>query len=515
MKYNDRDLPLLYHSQSVDRRSGQCDCDCACGLDLPSILEACAVSSYFDCDCACTFTATAGSRPHTGDIPYIKSPQVFSLPLDDDWQVTFNPLGPIGLAVLNLPAQQVLDAFGSPLFPGLAAERIRDLAPDVTGKAVDALMRVGLLRPVGETPSLLASTSTLSAWLHVTEACNLSCPYCYVRKRPHRMSAEMGRHAVDRLVETAGRYGYTALKLKYAGGEPVLNFPGVQAVHSRAARCTADNGLALEEVLLTNGVGMTDAMLDWIVEAGMRLMVSLDGGPPTHDRVRGRRDGQSTYGAVVDTVDRALAGGLRPNISITLTALNLEGAEEAVAFALERDLPFNLNFYRECTPAGSPGPGDGPGAGSPLVPEAAQLVAAMLRIFDLIRAYPRFSLPLSNILDRTRLDIPHSHPCSAGRDYLTVDTHGRVAACQMLLEEPCSHLSEADPLAAIRRQGQERFPPVDGLDSCRACPWRTACSGGCPLLRDTVLHDRYCQVYRTLFPELIKLEGYRLLACRS
>jgi uncharacterized protein len=509
-----KDLPLLFHARSADRSSGQCDCDCACGLDLPSILEACAASSYFDCDCACTLTTTAGSQPHTGNIPYVQSPQMFSLPLDDDWQVTFNPLGPVGLAVLNLPAQQVLDAFNSPLLPGLAAERSCDLAPDVTGKAVEALLRVGLLRPIGETPGELASTSTLSAWLHVTQACNLSCPYCYVHKRPRRMSAEVGHLAVDRLVEMAVRYGYNSLKLKYAGGEPLLNFPLIQAVHRRAARHTADSGLALEEVVLTNGVALTDAMLGWIVRAGMRLMVSLDGGPITHDRVRGRRDGKSTYETVVDAVDRALAGGLRPHISITLTALNLEGVEDAVAFALERDLPFNLNFYRECSPADSLASAEGPAAQSPLVPETAQLVAAIRRVFDVIRAHPCFALPLSNILDRSRLDIPHTYPCSAGRDYLTVDTDGRVAACQMLLDEPSSHLSEPDPLGAIRRHGQESFRPGDAQDGCHACPWRMACSGGCPLLRGNALHDRYCQVYRALLPELIQLEGYRLLACR-
>jgi uncharacterized protein len=350
--------------------------------------------------------------------------------------------------------------------------------------------------------------STLAAWIHVTEACNLNCPYCYVHKRPRTLDEQVGRRAVDRLVEMACHHGYRALKIKYAGGEPTLNFPLIQFLHARAIRQASDAGLALEEVVLSNGVGVTDDMLDFVAQAGIWLMVSLDGGEGTHDRVRATGDGRSTYPAVKDTVDRALERGLRPNVSITLTALNLDGAAEAVAFALERELPFNLNFFRECSPA------DAPGGPSPLIPAPARLAEAMSSIFDLIETVPGYPLPLSGILDRAHLDLPHSYPCSAGRDYLAVGTDGRVAACQMLMEEPWTDLAAEDPLAQVQQRGGALFEPAEAQPECRTCQWRTACSGGCPLLRGTALHDAYCQVYQALFPRLIQLEAKRLIAQR-
>jgi len=310
----------------------------------------------------------------------------------------------------------------------------------------------------------------------------------------------------DRLSETANRHGYGALKLKYAGGEPTLSFSLIEALHAYAVERTAGARVRLEEVLLTNGVGVSDAMLDFISPAGMRLMVSLDGGPETHDRLRARPDGESTYAAVTDTVERAMKRGLRPNISITVTSLNLDGAGEAVAFALERDLPFNVNFYRECAPDNGRRPR------GPLSPSPVQLLEAMQGILAIIRAHPSYALPLTAVLDRTRLDIPHDYTCSAGRDYLVVGTGGQVSACQMLLEEPWTSLADADPLCAVRRRGEELFRAADDDADCRACTWRTACSGGCPLLRKSVLHGDYCQVYRALFPELVLLEAKRLIA---
>ncbi len=539
MRYDAAENRLVLYPSMLDLRLGQCDCDCACDLDLPvgpqryaalavgspsvavsldcdcacasdrSIaLAAQPVPGSLDCDCACAVEVAQARAGQTSASRWIKGAQIVSMPVGDGWQACFNPAGPVGVSALNAEAGQVLAAFDSPVTLRGAVARLAGMSPATALDATRELVQIGLLRPERTSGTPAAGRPTLSAWLHVVEACNLRCPYCYVHKQPQTMTWEVGRQAVDRLVETAIRHRYGALKLKYAGGEPTLNFTLIEALHAYAVQRTANAKVKLEEVLLTNGVGVTDAMLDFVGRAGMRLMVSLDGGPETHDRLRARPDGGSTYAAVTDTVKRAMERGLRPNISITVTSLNLEGAGEAAAFALERNLPFNVNFYRECTPPS----GKGQAARGSLSPSPAQLLEAMRGIVAVIRARPTYLLPLTAILDRTRLDIPHSTACSAGRDYLVVGTAGQVSACQMLLEEPWSTLADEDPLGAVRRRGEELFRPVDDDSDCGVCTWRVACSGGCPLLRKSVLHGDYCQVYRALFPELVQLEAKRLIA---
>jgi len=210
---------------------------------------------------------------------------------------------------------------------------------------------------------------------------------------------------------------------------------------------------------------------------------------------------------VVSSIDRALAYGSRVEVSITLTALDLEGVPDAVAFALSRRLPFSLNFYREC----HTGQKTARAVLSLMQPDPDRLVRAVgqaLALADHFRPIPA----LSGILDRVRIDVPHHHPCSAGRDYLAIDPRGRVAACQMLLEEPCTDLEDADPLTTVRRHDAGTFSSVLDRPDCLYCQWQMACSGGCPLLRETPLHRSYCRVYRRLLPELVRLEGKRLIA---
>lgn len=485
------------------------DCDCACALDVPQTPAIQATSASFDCDCACALDLCQEVPALSAATPWVKQSQAVSFPLQDEWRAYLNPRGPVGLAVLNAGADRVLATFDAPIPIAEATECLPGLSPSVFRETVEGLAGSGLLCPASMESRPFMQPMVLSAWLTVTEACNLNCPYCYVHKRPKVMSRKVGRLAVDKLIEAAVRNGYSSLKLKYAGGEPTLAFPLIQAIHAHAAQRCTKAGLTLEEVILTNGVGVTDKVLDFVAQAGMRLMVSLDGGPEAHDRVRCRRDGGSTHASVMSTVERARERGLRPSISVTLTDLSLDGAGEAVLFALERDLPFNLNFYRECS---SPDPGAKP---SPLTPDPGRLLEALRGVFELVGSYPAYPLALGAILDRTRLDVPHSHTCSAGRDYLVVDSQGGVSACQMLLEEPWADLADDDPLQTIRQRGADVFASPEEQGECSTCPWRMACSGGCPLMRDTTLHDDYCWVYRTLLPELVRLEAKRLIALQS
>ena len=501
---------VLYPQEGV--LSGY-DCDCACDLGLPKALATPLADNAYDCDCACALSLTTARGVDASPALWQKAAHLTAYDLGSGWQACFNREGPVGVSVLNGKARQVLAAFEAPASVEQAAVRLPGLSRQAMEDTIGTLAQIGLLRPMADVaspvlPAALARPVKVSAWLHITDACNLRCPYCYVHKNPGHMSIAVGRRAVDRLVEAAQRHGYGGLKLKYAGGEPTLRFSTVEAIHDYALSRTADLGLELEEVILSNGVDVSGRMLDVMARERIELMVSLDGGPETHDWLRARPDGAGTYRAVTQTIERAQSRGLEPRISITLTALNLEGVPQAVAFALERGLPFNLNFYRECQGAGIGEAGD-------LMPDPGRLVETMRDIFDLIAAHPAYPRPLTGILDRTRLDIPHDRPCSAGQDYLVVDSQGRVSACQMLLGQPWTTLDEEDPLAALRQRGRELFVSVVELPGCRDCQWRTICAGGCPLMRETTLHDRYCGVYKAVLPELVRLEASRLIAAHS
>ncbi len=501
--------PQLLYPRSMLPHVGQCDCDCACSPE----------------------TLVAVPAPEVSEGVWSAVPVGLSEAVDANWQAVVNPAGPVVVCVLNQPMRALWRAFAPPASLSSVLEQTEVMHRETWRQAIAELARAGLIRPV---PNRMVETkhrSMLSVWLHVTDACNLNCPYCYVEKRGLAMSPEQAAGLVARLLSLAEAHGYAAVQLKYAGGEPFLNQGAVRAAHEKAVRLSRRAGVKLHEVILTNGTLISDEALNFAAQEGVRLMISLDGGPAAHDSVRVSVDGNGTYQRIIETIERAIGHGLLPELSVTLTTLNLREIDLAADLALRYGLPFNLNFYRERLPpavkrlegtfyarrsgAREAGVVSTIPANQMLMPSAGELIDALKAVFRVIASYPAYQFPLTGILDRLRLDVPHERPCSAGHDYLVVNQQGQISPCQMLLGFPWSSLSSDDPLGEIREQGAEVFLPVQARPVCRDCSWRTICAGGCPLLWGTEVHDRYCQVYRAVLPELVKLEAQRLIGAKT
>lgn len=463
-------------------------------------------------DCACAEDPGLPPPPLPPLSPTIRlhqHPTLHRAALADGYQTAFSVGDQARIVVLNRAAQELLDAYQQPHTPPEMTARFADRPSGEIEDATHQLLTVGLLHPFG-LPSipLYAPPQTLTAWLHVTNACNLRCAYCYLHKTDEAMDEETARAAVEAVVRSAQSHDFRTIKLKYAGGEASLNFPLIRTIHQHAATLTAQTGLGLREVVLSNGVALTPAMLDFLREEGIGLMISLDGVGAAHDAQRFFINGRGSFQHVARTLERALDHGLLPHLSITVTARNADQLPEAVAFALDRDLPFNLNFYRENDCAAS---------ADDLAHAQTQLIAGMKAAFALIETrLPRRSL-VDGLVDRSAFSQPHQYGCGAGHNYMVIDQAGRVARCQMEIERPVTTVMAADPLHHIRVEssGFQNLPTHE-KEGCKSCEWRSWCAGGCSLLTYRVtgrndIRSPYCEVYKSLYPDVVRLEGLRLL----
>jgi uncharacterized protein len=434
-------------------------------------------------------------------------PPLVTCPLGADYHLGFNPLGPAGVVVLNSPALALLQQFRQ---PASLANGVRAMgSPSESLTAAERLVQLGLLEPVVKAYQPQQSAGqTVTAWLHVTNDCNLDCPYCFVDKNPEKMDLERGQQAVEAVYRSAVAQQFQRVKLKYAGGEATLNFPLVVALHQHAQKLAAKHKLGLDGVVLSNGVALSFKMIEAMKALDIRLMISLDGVGDFHDRQRPFVNGRGSFAHLERALDRLEAANFKPSISITLSNRNLEGLPAVIEYVLQRGLAFNLNFYRENECSASFGD---------LSYEEEQIIAAMRAAFDIIEAnLPPYSL-LGTILDLAKLDTPHARTCGVGRSYLVINQRGGIAKCHMELERTVTDINAADPLRLIQLDtiGIQN-PMVDEKEGCRECDWRYWCAGGCPALTYRVT-GRYdvkspnCNIYKTLFPEILRLEGLRLL----
>jgi uncharacterized protein len=451
-------------------------------------------------DCACAVTeapAEPEATPSFEGRPWIRAAELVDLPLDAGRRLLFNPLGRGGVVVVNEPASRLVESLAAPAMVDEEDDALRKLA------------QLELIHPVDQPvrPTFGAGTM-LTAWLHVTNACNLRCPYCYVDKTAEKMEDEVGYASVDAILRSAVDNGFRAVKLKYAGGEASLNHHLVRLLHAYAREKALDLGLELHATLLSNGVRLPDPFVDELTEAGVRIMVSLDGVGASHDAQRPFVSGKPSFHLVERTIDRLVERGHRPHLSITVTNRNAHDLPAAVRFALERELTFSLNFFRDNDCAAS---------FTDLQYEEQGMISALLKAFEVVEEFlPPWSM-LGAILDRGQLVQPRERSCGVGQDYVVIDQRGRVAKCHMEIERTLGDVFSDDPLQLVRSDQRTVLNlAVDEKAGCRTCTWRYWCSGGCAVatFRATGRYDvksPNCNIYKAIYPAALRLEGLRLL----
>jgi len=405
---------------------------------------------YEEDDCACSHNLAGvrkkvqieGLRLHAG------GDALKTVSINSRFQIIARLNTQGGMVVLGPPGQRVLDAFTNPSTVADAISRLADLSAVQAVKVVQRLATLGLLQPadndcacVTEDDCGPAAFSPLTSWLHLTDRCNLRCDYCYLPHVREDMSPETGRAAIEATFRSAIANGFKQVKLKYAGGEPLLSFPLIVELHQYAQTLADQHGLELEGVVLSNGTLLTPAMVETLKSLGLRLMISLDGLAQHHDMHRRYAGGRGSFADVAEAVGLALANGLTPNISVTVSSRTADGLPDVMAWILERGLSFSLNFYRENELSASY---------EDMRLDEEKIITGMLAAFKVIENNPPRRPFLGGIIDRANLSASHTHTCGVGQNYLVFDQHGQVAKCQMHIRKPITDVHVADPLAVIR-----------------------------------------------------------------
>jgi uncharacterized protein len=465
-------------------------------------------------DCACFVGESMHLRSWppapevTGVTHWVSGREITKVHISGDHCLLFNPVGSGGPVVVNERGLGLFRRFAQPVTLTEARAAGPECEPDAQ-YVFDRLSRLGFIHPADQMQHPdFAEGKLLTAWLHVTNACNLRCPYCYVHKSAEKMDDSIGRASVEAVIRSAVRHGFPAVKLKYAGGEASLNQKLLLDLHEHARTLAARNGITLYATLLSNGVRLSPALIGLLKSLDIRVMISLDGIDGQHDLQRPFANGKPSFPFVEHTIARLIEHGHPPHLSITITNRNFSGLAEVVRFALDRNLTFSLNFFRanECSTQFPD-----------LQYEEHAMVASLLEAFGVIEELlPRWSV-LGSILDRGQLLEPRQRSCGVGQDYVVIDQRGQVAKCHMEIERTLGDVIKDDPLQLVRKDlTLVQNLAVTEKEGCRDCTWRYWCSGGCSVatFRATGRYDiksPNCGIYKAIYPEALRLEGLRIL----
>src|ERR1700761_6643372 len=153
-----------------------------------------------------------------------------------------NLTNPSGVALLSCQEATALDAMLDASGRVVAMPSYTEPPP-----AHSVARRLGITGKKGVQVALSRKAPRmLTVWVHTSNGCNLSCSYCYIPKlrkalmpeqaERHLMSEQISSTMVSSLVKVCQREGFGRLRLKFAGGEPTLNWAEVVRTCHEAVR---------------------------------------------------------------------------------------------------------------------------------------------------------------------------------------------------------------------------------------------------------------------------------------
>lgn len=334
----------------------------------------------------------------------------------------------------------------------------RMLEQDVAETEVpnDCRELVGYLQAHGFLASqdAVRETSIKSAYLHVTNRCNLDCIGCYSRDSARNRAEDPSLEDFQRAVRLLADLGITQLII--SGGEPFM-----RGDLAEIARTAKECGVA-KVVVLTNGMLCSQEHLVELQGVVDTISVSFDGASAEDPAfIRGSQLYRRLVSAVRDITD----AGIHAHILATLHAKNIEDVPRFLTLGemLGATVGFSLLSGRK-SELGDLYPSEG----------------CLARLAEIM-----FEHNASNgdgaVAHTEDVGLHACVSCGAGRTGVSVAADGLIYPCHML-QHPEFCLGNAfrdSPYQLREALAKFSLPVVDEIAGCSSCDKRYLCGGGC------------------------------------
>lgn len=348
---------------------------------------------------------------------------------------------------------------------------------------IEQLVREGVLfsgDPLDGSWNPPEETVVKALCLHLAHDCNLRCRYCFGAQGAFGgprglMPAEVARRAVDFLLRSAG--GRRHVEIDFFGGEPLLNLSVLRETVAYGRAQARRAGKEIKFTLTTNAVLLDEKTGDYLTENGISVILSIDGRPQVHDRMRVFPGGRGSYERVAENISRFLAAHPEADYYLrgTFTRKNLDFAADVLHLA-------GLGFTRLSV--------------EPVVGASPEDCA--LTEDDLPAVFAEYERLAAELAERAKngrpVDFYHFNidleggpclprrltGCGAGVEYLAVTPEGDLYPCHQFVGRAAFRMGDVRA-GVVREDLRELFrgAHVYAKEECRRCWAKFLCGGGC------------------------------------
>ena len=316
--------------------------------------------------------------------------------------------------------------------------------------------------------------------LHVAHTCNLNCSYCFASQGKYHgeralMSYEVGKQALDFLIAHSGTR--RNLEVDFFGGEPLMNWDVVKRLVNYARTQEPIHNKNFRFTLTTNGMLIDDDVIEFANREMSNVVLSLDGRPEVHDRLRVDYAGKGSYARIVPKFQKLVEarGGKDYYMRGTFTRHNLDFTNDIFHMA---DLGFTELSME-------------PVVCAPDDPEA-------LRAEDLPVLFEQYEILAKEMIRRKKEGRPFTFyhymidltggpciykritGCGSGTEYMAVTPWGELFPCHQFVGDGKYSLGNIwDGVTNEAVRDEFKLVNAYARPECKDCWAKLYCSGGC------------------------------------
>lgn len=315
--------------------------------------------------------------------------------------------------------------------------------------------------------------------LHLAHECNLRCKYCFAHEGHYGgtrglMPLETAKQAVDFLLQASK--GRKHCEIDFFGGEPLLNFPVLRETVAYGKHKAAALGKVIKFTVTTNAYQLTPAMIEYLNQENISIVLSIDGRETVHNRFRVTPSGEGSWQQVLKNCKKVVSGRNNDNYYLrgTFTRYNLDFTEDVKALVNEGFTSLSLE---------------------PVVLEPDADEAISEKDLPIIFAeYEKLAALLWEWEQKGKrvyffhfeIDLHHGPcakkralGCGAGNTYLAVTPDGSLYPCHQFVGQEDFYVGHV--AFGVEPQKLAAFQTLDTVvkEICRGCFARFYCGGGC------------------------------------
>ena len=317
--------------------------------------------------------------------------------------------------------------------------------------------------------------------LHAAHDCNLRCKYCFAATGDFCMGErkllpyEVGKAALDWLVEKSGKR--VNLEVDFFGGEPLMNFPVIKRLVEYGRSIEKEKNKHFKFTTTTNCVAMTEEIMDFLNKEMDNVVISMDGRPEVHDRMRPTANGKGSYELIAEKAKRFAEkrGQKQYYVRGTFTGYNKDFGNDVLFLA-------DQGFEQISVEPVVTDPSCEYALKEEDLPQIMAEYDRLAQIYLDRRANGKWFNFFHFMIDlaggpclRKRLT-----GCGAGNEYVAVTPDGDIYPCHQFVGREGFRMGSVLD-GSFDREIQKKFAAnhVLSKEKCRDCWARFFCSGGC------------------------------------